>query len=363
MRVQRTVHTSAFVVIPNAIAQHPTMSLAARGLLLMLLSLPDGFQINVRDISAMIPGLGKRGAGKALDELEAFGFYVRTTTRDRWGRVRTATAVYDVPQISVTGAPLPVSATAGRPTPGKSGSNPVKNPLKETTPLPTLPERLAAGEDLADITALPEGEGRGESSPEDNPKGSNEQGQAPADDRDDDGPDDDRPKGGKPADTRNDTGAGGAVEADRSIAGVVDLLACMRQRDARMLFSASDAARIAPLVEAWRKRGASDGAIVEAVCAGLPAELRSPVGLVMNRLTRKMPLREPVSAPVTPVGPVLVECDGCGKPARVAGFCAACRTSAQAKVNPIGDDQAHDPALSGAALARRLMAERLHKAA
>ncbi len=341
MQVNRTVHTSAFVVIPNAIAQHPTMSLAARGLLLMLLSLPTGFQINVRDISAVIPGLGKRGAGKALDELERLGFYIRTTTRDRFGRIRTATAVYDTPQ---TGSCIPGTGEPGN---GMTGTNPVKNPIKETTPLPTLTERLGDGEDLTAITALAaEGrEGGGGISTETTPNDSNDvngdehQGD---DDTDPDGPDDDGPKGGKPVD------GGSTVE------GVTSLLGRIRQASGdRIAVPVRDAGKVLPLVKSWLAVGASERQIIDAVTAGLPSEIRSATGFVVSRLRDRMPAPVTVAAPV-PTSAPMGECAECRNPLRGGGVCADCRTAGPA--NPKSIDDGDDPAVRGAAEARRLLA-------
>jgi hypothetical protein len=101
--------------------------------------------------------------------------------------------------------------------------------------------------------------------------------------------------------------------------------------------------------------------LLDALTVGLPVEIRSPGKLLMSRLTAKMPAEIPVEAvKVATPATRMVECGDCRNPVRVAGLCGDCRTSAQPKVTTSSDE---DPALTGAALARRLMAERMNKAA
>ncbi|MEU4718396.1 hypothetical protein AB0G06_02090 [Nonomuraea dietziae] len=355
MRVQRTVHTSAFVVIPNAIAQHPTLSLAARGLAVMLLSLADGIRINVRDISAMIPGLGRVGAANALDELEAAGFYVRRTYRTKWGRLVTETAIFDTPQIAGQDAPVPAGSGVGERAVGRTGT-PLrgKNQEKETTPLPTLRAKLAAGERIEDLTAL-EGGREGESSTDNqnNPGDTSPMLDASScgDANGGEGlavEGQDRKRGD---DKGNNDGTPPAVE-DGDLAAVLPLFGRVRQADARLSLSKGEMGKLAPLVAEWRSRGASDLMLVEALTAGLPAQIHAPARLIADRLARKMPER-PVSAPenAPAARTAMTECPGCERPSRTRGLCVDCRTA-----EPAGASLAERATARGASLARELLA-------
>ncbi|MFI9576955.1 helix-turn-helix domain-containing protein [Microbispora rosea] len=298
MRIYRTSRDRFFTVIGNEVLRDTRLSFLARGVLAYLLSLADGVREDVRTLADNNPGVGRRGISKALDELEAAGYYVRTTTRDpQTGRVTTLTAVYDTPQVKpITGTPGTGEALAGN-----TGSNPkgFKN-LREETPTPQGDEAAPA------VEAEPVGGGREDSRETDNPNDDEHQG--------DDGP-----------------GNGPAVEADR-FADVLPLFGRLRQRDGRLTFSPAEIRSLAPLVVEWRSRGVADAGIVEALTVGLPAEIKSPAALVRSRLTRKMP------APVAPRPAVvpLVDCEGdCGRTApRGKTMCGDCETGRQGVTVP-----------------------------
>ncbi|MEU4510085.1 helix-turn-helix domain-containing protein [Nonomuraea wenchangensis] len=301
MQVKRTVHAERFTVIPHAISQHPTLTLAARGLLVLLLSLPNGFRIDCRKLADSLPGVGRRGVQKALDELETAGYYVRTTTRDERGRLRTTTAVYDTPQV----VPIPGLPGTGEPNPGVSGTNPSKEtPEKETSPLPPAD----AGSDPEHTTAqASSGLGEGETSTEDTANiGDDRQGG-------DEGPDDDGPKGGTVP----------AVE------GITSLLGRIRQASGdRIAVPVRDAGKVLPLIRDWHAAGASDAQIIAAVCTDLPSVIRSATGFVLARLRDRLPVPSAVatSAPAVP----LRDCEGaCGRALRGGGMCRSCADSAR----------------------------------
>ncbi|MFC4912906.1 helix-turn-helix domain-containing protein [Actinomadura gamaensis] len=97
MRRVRTRHTSRFTVIPNGLAQHSGLSLRARGLGLLLLSLPDGADISIRALAARL-NEGEMAIGRALRELETAGYLSRRVVRLDDGRLVTCTTVRDVPE-------------------------------------------------------------------------------------------------------------------------------------------------------------------------------------------------------------------------------------------------------------------------
>lgn len=301
MRVYRTPRDRFFTVIGNEVLRDSRLSFLARGVLAYLLSLADGVREDVRTLADNNPGIGRRGISKALDELEAAGYYVRTTIRDpQTGRVTTLTAVYDTPQVK----PVPDTPGTGSPEVGASGSNPkgFKEHGKET-PTPLTPQD---GEANPAVEDEPVGGGREDSHETDNPN-------------------DDEHQGGA------GRGSGPAVAADR-FADVLPLFGRLRQRDGRLTFSPAEVRSLAPLVVEWRSRGVADAGIVEALTVGLPAEIKSPAALVRSRLTRKMPAPVALRSTVAP----LVDCEGgCGRTApRGKTMCGDCEAGRQGVTVP-----------------------------
>ncbi|MFF9687190.1 MarR family transcriptional regulator [Streptomyces sp. NPDC014623] len=116
-----------------------------------------------------------------------------------------------------------------------------------------------------------------------------------------------------------------------------EALARLGRVDARLALSAADCAVLEPLAAEWFTRGVDADYLVQALVAGLPAGVNSPVGLVRRRLTDKIPPQvsaAPVPpAPGTPVRRVMMECTTCGVPGRAEalpdGLCRACREPGQ----------------------------------
>ncbi|MFD4898048.1 MarR family transcriptional regulator [Streptomyces sp. NPDC048511] len=114
-------------------------------------------------------------------------------------------------------------------------------------------------------------------------------------------------------------------------------LARLGRADARLALSAADCAVLEPLAAAWFTRGVDADYLVQALVAGLPAGVDSPVGFVRSRLRDKIP-PQVSAAPVppaqgTPVRRVMMECTKCGVPGRADalpdGLCRACREPGQ----------------------------------
>ncbi|MFJ8887953.1 MarR family transcriptional regulator [Streptomyces sp. NPDC102402] len=114
-------------------------------------------------------------------------------------------------------------------------------------------------------------------------------------------------------------------------------LARLGRVDARLALSAADCAVLEPLAAAWFTRGVDADYLVQALVAGLPAGVDSPVGLVRRRLADKLP-PQVAAAPVPPapgatVRRVMMECTKCGVPGRAEalpdGLCRACRQPAE----------------------------------
>lgn len=122
-------------------------------------------------------------------------------------------------------------------------------------------------------------------------------------------------------------------------------LARLGRADARLSLSAADCAVLEPLAAEWFTRGVDADYLVQALAAGLPAGVDSPVGFVRRRLTDKIPPHVSAApappAPGTPVRRVMMECTKCGVPGRAealpGGLCRACRQPGQgAPEAPVG---------------------------
>jgi len=100
--------TADYTVVANAIVRDASLSYRARGLLILLLSMPDNWETSSMWLAARAPE-GRDAVRKALKELETRGYLRRVRTRDDMGRVRLITMVYDTP---ATGDGKPV---AGKP--------------------------------------------------------------------------------------------------------------------------------------------------------------------------------------------------------------------------------------------------------
>ncbi|MDX3430018.1 MarR family transcriptional regulator [Streptomyces sp. ME01-18a] len=112
-------------------------------------------------------------------------------------------------------------------------------------------------------------------------------------------------------------------------------LAQLGRRDTRLALSAADCRTLEPLAASWFARGVDADYLTQALTAGLPAQVGSPVGLVRRRLTDKLPpLVASSPTPTTTATPkrrLLAECTECGRPgapeALPDGLCRACRTT------------------------------------
>ncbi|MFH8754571.1 MarR family transcriptional regulator [Streptomyces atroolivaceus] len=118
-------------------------------------------------------------------------------------------------------------------------------------------------------------------------------------------------------------------------------LARLGRTDPRLTLSAADCTVLEGLAAAWLDRGVNTDYLVQALTAGLPAQVGSPVGFVRRRLTDKIPPRLPVvhstAAQEARVHRVMMECTECGVPgppeALPDGLCRPCRTSSAPNVD------------------------------
>ena len=98
MAVFRIERTRDYTVMSNHHLRNHQLSLKAKGLLSMMLSLPDDWTYTTRGL-AKICKEGVDAIGGALRELESAGYIVRHQLRDRQGRISdTEYVIYEQPQ-------------------------------------------------------------------------------------------------------------------------------------------------------------------------------------------------------------------------------------------------------------------------
>ncbi|PYC80528.1 hypothetical protein C7C46_12615 [Streptomyces tateyamensis] len=95
----------------------------------------------------------------------------------------------------------------------------------------------------------------------------------------------------------------------------------------RLRLGEAEALTLAPLVARWLERGSTVADLARALLPDLPAFLRSPVGILRNRLERKLP-----PPPSAPPPPRLTECPACHDPIPVNGPCRSCTGLARPRV-------------------------------
>lgn len=110
-------------------------------------------------------------------------------------------------------------------------------------------------------------------------------------------------------------------------------LAGLGRLDARLALSAADCTALEALAERWFARGVDAHYLTNALTAGLPAHIDSPIGFARHRLNDKIPPALPTTPTpppaTTPTRRVMMECTECGTPGRPEalpdGLCQPCR--------------------------------------
>ena len=118
MAVFRIERTRDYTVMSNHHLRNEKLSLKAKGLLSMMLSLPDDWNYTTRGL-AKICKEGVDAIGGALRELETAGYIVRHQLRDRQGRISdTEYVIYEQPQPRQPEPPQPYPAVPDTESPG-----------------------------------------------------------------------------------------------------------------------------------------------------------------------------------------------------------------------------------------------------
>lgn len=263
MRIHGTRQNGFFTKVPNLTVRDHALSFTARGLLAYMLSLPDGAREDVKTLANKSVE-GRSAVSRALHELESRGYLTRSKSRDDEGRISTHVEVYaDRDGASVQVEPATAPPGTGRPGGGKSGSKTEETGFKDSLP----------------------------------PRGGIDSGQ---------------PTGGESA------GREGPKPSES-----LSLLARLGRDEPRLHLATSEAANLAPLVDAWLATGVTPGHVVSVMTAGLPERVHQAAALLRHRLVAKMPAQVPPRMSPTEWH----ECAECGAPMRTAGRCRRCTST------------------------------------
>lgn len=105
MAVFRIEKTRDYTVMSNHHLRNVDLSLKSKGLLSMMLSLPDDWNYTTRGLASICKE-GTDSIGSALKELERAGYIVRNRLRDSKGKiVDVEYVIYETPHLPDTGAP------------------------------------------------------------------------------------------------------------------------------------------------------------------------------------------------------------------------------------------------------------------
>ena len=135
MAVFRIEKTRDYTVMSNHHLKDRTLTLKSKGLLSMMLSLPDEWNYTTRGLAAICRE-GVDSIGAALKELETHGYVRRTQLRDEKGKITdTEYVIYETPQCepqSSPGTPSPDTAKPCTENPAQLNTNQEKIDLSNT---------------------------------------------------------------------------------------------------------------------------------------------------------------------------------------------------------------------------------------
>jgi len=112
MPIVRVVHNRNYLMVLNSTVLDQRLPLATRGFLLCLLTLPDDWRFNLRDLSKRLH-IGKDTASRYLLALQRTGYCQVSKTRESGGRFRAEYVVHEAPVLkSRTGSLSPKAGPA-----------------------------------------------------------------------------------------------------------------------------------------------------------------------------------------------------------------------------------------------------------
>ena len=99
-----------FTIVRNGLLRDRTMTLKAKGLLITMLSKPDGWDYTLNGLQTILFE-GRDAIASGLNELERHGYLVRRKTRDRFGRFTDVEyIIYEYPVASEPDSAEPAPA-------------------------------------------------------------------------------------------------------------------------------------------------------------------------------------------------------------------------------------------------------------
>lgn len=137
MSLFRVHKTKDFTIMSNTHFKEREMSLKAKGLLSLMLSLPDDWSYNIKGLCALSKD-GKDSVMSALSELEKFGYLTRTRETDSKGRFSGVRYdIFETPQHE-----NPISENQNSVNPNSDSSNSEEPPLLITNSINHLENKL-----------------------------------------------------------------------------------------------------------------------------------------------------------------------------------------------------------------------------
>jgi hypothetical protein len=138
----RHKHKGRFVIVPNGIFHDPRLSLAAKGLLAYLLSLPPDWEVRHDQLHRDL-GIGRKLLDRAFKELIAAGYVIRDEVqgRDEYNRFTTLNyVVSDIADRAMPDVPSPPRAKPQRKRSSGNNKENIKTDLTNPFPksLPTV---------------------------------------------------------------------------------------------------------------------------------------------------------------------------------------------------------------------------------
>jgi hypothetical protein len=124
--IHRSRHTQEYAVVPNVVARDTQLSFRARGLLVMLLSLPPDWHVTTDQLAEDNPE-GRDLIRRAMTELRDAGYVQVHREQDGGGRWRTCLEVFDTAQPDAT-----------RPASGATSGNTMSSQVAPNAELPTV---------------------------------------------------------------------------------------------------------------------------------------------------------------------------------------------------------------------------------